>query len=80
MLQEIWSLQGKTHLFFTQKGKEGANKIKNMMEGYRNNPPKKIACLKVIQIDDYLNSKRISIIEKRSEVINLPLADVLIFF
>ena len=65
---------------FTQKGKEGASKIKNMMEGYRNNPPKKIACLKVIQIDDYLNSKRTSIIEKRSEEINLPLADVLIFF
>ena len=65
---------------FTQKGKEGANKIKNMMEGYRNNPPKKIACLKVIQIDDYLKRKRTSVMERRSEEINLPLADVLIFF
>ena len=33
---------------FTQKGKEGATKIKAMMEEYRNNPPKEIAGIPVM--------------------------------
>lgn len=64
---------------FTQKGKEGANKIKAMMEGYRNNPPKEISGIKVSQSEDYLKSEQIFILENRSEKINLPKADVLIF-
>ena len=64
---------------FTQKGKEGADKIKAMMEGYRNNPPKEISGIKVSQWEDYLKSEQIFILENRSEKINLPKADVLIF-
>ena len=64
---------------FTQKGKEGADKIKAMMEGYRNNPPKEISGIKVSQLEDYLKSEQIFILENRSEKINLPKADVLIF-
>ena len=64
---------------FTQKGKEGADKIKAMMEGYRNNPPKEISGIKVSQSEDYLKSEQIFILENRSEKINLPKADVLIF-
>ena len=64
---------------FTQKGKEGADKIKAMMEGYRNNPPKEISGIKVTQSEDYLKSEQIFILENRSEKINLPKADVLIF-
>ena len=64
---------------FTQKGKEGADKIKAMMEGYRNNPPKEISGIKVSQLEDYLKSEHIFILENRSEKINLPKADVLIF-
>ena len=33
---------------FLQKGKEGADKIKAMMEGYRNNPPKEIGGLRFL--------------------------------
>ena len=64
---------------FTQQGKEGADKIKAMMEGYRNNPPKEISGIKVSQLEDYLKSEQIFILENRSEKINLPKADVLIF-
>ena len=64
---------------FTQKGKEGADKIKAMMEGYRNNPPKEISGIKVSQSEDYLKSEQIFILENRSKKINLPKADVLIF-
>ena len=64
---------------FTQRGKEGSDKIKAMMEGYRNNPPKEISGIKVSQLEDYLKSEKIFILENRSEKINLPKADVLIF-
>ena len=64
---------------FTQKGKEGADKIKAMMEQYRNTPPKHIAGIAVIQSEDYLLSQRTYTQENRSEAIHLPTADVLIF-
>ena len=66
-------------IYFTQKGKEGADKIKSMMEGYRNNPPKKIAGISVTELEDYLTSERFFCMEKQSEKIDLPVADVLIF-
>ena len=51
---------------FTQRGKEGSDKIKAMMEGYRNNPPKEISGIKVSQLEDYLKSDHIFILENRS--------------
>ena len=64
---------------FTQKGKEGADKIKNMMEGYRKNFPKEISGIRVSQKEDYLKSERVFPFENRTEKIDLPVADVLIF-
>ena len=64
---------------FTQKGKEGADKIKAMMEEYRNNPPKEISGIRVTRTEDYLKSERVFPLENRSEDIDLPVADVLIF-
>ena len=64
---------------FTQKGKEGANKIKNMMEGYRKNSPKEISGIRVSRKEDYLKSERVFLFENRKEKIDLPVADVLIF-
>jgi phosphomannomutase len=64
---------------FTQKGKEGATKIKAMMEEYRNNPPKEIAGIPVMISEDYLFTKRFYPLENRSEAIDLPVADVIIF-
>jgi phosphomannomutase len=64
---------------FTQKGKKGSGKIKAMMEGYRNNPPNEIAGVRVSQLEDFIKRKRIFLLDKRIEKINLPVADVLIF-
>jgi len=64
---------------FTQKGREGATKIKAMMEGYRNNSPKEIGGIRVCKSEDYLKSERVFLLENRSERISLPVADVLIF-
>ena len=64
---------------FTQKGKEGADKIRIMMEGYRKNPPREIGGISVTQSEDYLKSERFFLLENRLEKINLPQADVLIF-
>jgi len=64
---------------FTEKGKAGARKIHFMMEGYRNKPPKEIAGIKVHACEDYLKSKTIYPIEGRSEMLELPKADVLIY-
>ena len=64
---------------FTQKGKEGADKIKNMMEEYRKNSPKEISGIRVSQKEDYLKSERVFPFENRTEKIDLPVADVLIF-
>mgnify|MGYP001293596559 FL=1 len=64
---------------FTQKGKEGADKIKNLMEGYRKNSPKEISGIRVSRKEDYLKSERVFLFENRTEKIDLPVADVLIF-
>jgi len=64
---------------FTQKGKEGAERIKAMMEEYRNKPPKEISGIRVTRTEDYLKSERIFPLENRSEDLDLPVADVLIF-
>ena len=50
-----------------------------MMTQYRNDPPKEIAGISVVQSEDYLSSKRTFHLENRFEKIDLPEADVLIF-
>ena len=66
-------------LSFTLKGKEGAEKIKVMMEVFRKNPPKKLGGKKIVQIEDYLKGNRFTIPFNDIEKITLPKANVLIF-
>jgi phosphoglucomutase len=63
-----------------RKGIEGADEIKAMMTGYRDNPPKTINNSKVIKIDDYqtLISTNCNTGEKKK--IDLLKSDVLQFF
>ena len=63
-----------------RKGKEGADEIKAMMTGYRNNPPKTINNSKVIKINDYEMSVSTDILTGRSAEIDLIKSDVLQFF
>jgi len=66
-------------LSFNQTGREGAEKIRTMMELYRNSPPKKLGGTKVIQIEDYFKRKRLKIPFDKIEKITLPKANVLVF-
>ena len=63
-----------------KKGKTGEEEIKKMLDTYRNNPPKKINDVPVIQIKDYLTNKSINLSTNSVEQMNYPSSDVLQFF
>ena len=63
-----------------RKGKEGADEIKVMMTGYRNNPPEKINNSKVIRINDYERQISYNILTGSKAIIDLTKSDVLQFF
>jgi phosphoglucomutase len=63
-----------------RKGKEGADEIKAMMAGYRNNPPEKINGSKVIMINDYEKQVSKDIVTGKETKVNLIKSDVLQFF
>ena len=63
-----------------RKGAEGANEIKSMMTGYRNNPPKSINNSKVVKIDDYETLISTDFLSGEKKNIDLLKSDVLQFF
>lgn len=63
----------------TLEGADGAQKIKDMMERVRNNPPKQIGEYKVLKFRDYLNNVIKDIQAERTEHVNLPKSNVLYF-
>jgi phosphoglucomutase len=63
-----------------RKGKEGADEIKAMMTGYRNNPPKVINNSKVVKINDYENLISTDCLTGKKTRIDLLKSDVLQFF
>lgn len=63
-----------------RKGKEGADEIKAMMTGYRNNPPEKINNSPVIMINDYEKQISHDIVKNTKKAIDLIKSDVLQFF
>ena len=63
-----------------RKGKEGADEIKAMMTGYRNNPPEKINNSKVIMVKDYETQISNDILKGTKRKITLIKSDVLQFF
>jgi phosphoglucomutase len=83
MLIDIYCEYGfyKEHLLsVTKKGKEGADEIKQLMVGYRSNPPATINGSKVIKIADYLIQKEQDLNTGSSRKLELPKSDVLQFF
>ena len=64
---------------FTQTGKKGAKKINEMMNSFRYNYPKKLGSKKIIQIDDYLISKRFKPLPNHKVNIDLPKSNVIIY-
>jgi phosphoglucomutase len=63
-----------------RKGKEGADEIKAMMTGYRNNPPQTINNSKVIKVNDYETQISNDLLTGKKTKINLIKSDVLQFF
>jgi phosphoglucomutase len=63
-----------------KKGKEGADEIKAMMKGYRNNTPVEINNSKVIKVNDFENQISIDILKGTKTKIDLFKSDVLQFF
>ncbi|MGE7883038.1 phospho-sugar mutase [Bacillus sp. NPDC094077] len=61
----------------TLKGKDGAEKIQEMMATFRENPPKKVAGLTVIAVEDYKASIMTSLQDGHKEEIHLPKSNVL---
>jgi phosphoglucomutase len=63
-----------------RKGKEGADEIKAMMAGYRNNPPKTINNSRVLKINDYNDLISTNCLTGAKVKIDLLNSDVLQFF
>ncbi|WP_144505665.1 phospho-sugar mutase [Bacillus mycoides] len=61
----------------TLKGKDGAEKIHEMMALFRENPPKEVAGLKVTSVEDYEASVITSLKDGSKEEIHLPKSNVL---
>lgn len=60
----------------TRKGLKGAEEIKQMMEGFRTNPPEKLADSKVTQVIDYLKGTKVNS-QGEEESIDFPKSNVL---
>ncbi len=63
----------------TKKGKEGKIAIENIIDGFKNNPPKKIGGSEVISIYNYEKSQRIDLKTNRAIKINFPKSNVIEF-
>ncbi len=61
----------------TLPGKDGLTRMKEIMAGLRENPPKEIGGLKVTAVRDYLRGTRTA--DGKSEATGLPKSDVLYF-
>lgn len=63
----------------TKKGMDGTRQIAEMMETYRNNPPKSLAGLDVVQLLDYDKQQSRNLLTGESAPILLPRSNVLQF-
>lgn len=64
----------------TKKGKQGAEEIKAMMEGFRANPPSSLGGSKVIMVKDYKSQQSKDLLTGHTEKIDLPSSNVLQFY
>ncbi|HWI91129.1 MAG TPA: phospho-sugar mutase [Flavisolibacter sp.] len=63
----------------TKKGMNGQQEIAQMMEDFRNNPPKALAGSKVIELLDYQKQLKTNLQTGKTETISLPKSNVLQF-
>jgi len=82
MMQGIYKKFGtylNSLLNFGFEGASGMQKMKDMMNDLRNNPPKEIAGKTVTEISDYMASKTVSVETGIEKIINLPKSNVLAY-
>ena len=60
-----------------QKGKEGAEEIRQMMEKFRESPPEKLDGSRIIKVHDYLLQKSLDTQKNTTLPISLPISNVL---
>ena len=63
----------------TKKGEEGKIEIENIIDGFKNNSPKKIGGSEVISIYNYEKSQKIDLKTNRATKINFPKSNVIEF-
>jgi phosphoglucomutase len=63
-----------------KKGKQGAYEIQQMMDNFRNSPPKAVNGSELIMIKDYLQQKETDLVDQKVRQIDLPKSNVLQFF
>ncbi len=63
-----------------RKGKSGAEEIQEMMNGFRNNPPKSLGNSEIMKIHDYLSQKSFDLQTGKESSLPLPKSNVLQFF
>ena len=83
VISELYAEYGyyqNTTLNFAFEGAAGMEKMKQVMEGLRKNPPASIAGRKVVRTADYLQSKAVDLVNGAEEAINLPKSNVLSYF
>ncbi|PEN50706.1 phosphoglucomutase [Bacillus toyonensis] len=79
-LLEVFEKYGFFHedlVSLTLKGKDGAEQIQEMMATFRENPPKEVAGLTVVAVEDYKASIVTSLQDGHKEEIHLPKSNVL---
>ncbi len=83
ILLEIYHQYGyyqESLLSIVRKGKSGAKEIEQMMDNFRNNPPKEIIGQKVVKINDFQLHVSKDILSGKEEKLDLPTSNVLQWF
>lgn len=82
----LYEIYGKYGVFrekllsLTFEGKEGSEKMKQMMENLRKNPPQTLAGTAVVIMEDYLSHVKLHMKTQNKETLVLPKSDVLRFW
>jgi phosphoglucomutase len=83
LLKEVYERYGiyrEALVSLVKKGMDGAAQINSIMTLYRDEMPKEIADVKVVQVADYMNSVRIAMDTGQRTELDLPRSNVLQFF
>jgi len=79
-LYETYSYYKESLTSFTLKGKDGAEQISHIVNGFREHPPTEIEGVAVEKIEDYQSGKRTNLLTAQQETMDLSPSNVLKFW